>query len=83
MSGLIKAKKMTVGFKQSFKAVEKGIAHLVYVARDAEEKMRHSILEMCQMRGIPVEEVDTMANLGRASGIQVGTAVVAIIEPEE
>ena len=83
MPSLIKARKKTVGFKQSYKAVEKGIARLVYVARDAEEKIRRPILEICQERGIPVEEVDTMAELGKASGIQVGTSVVAIIEHEE
>lgn len=83
MPGLIKAKKKAVGFKQSAKAVEKGIARLVYVARDAEEKIRQPILEMCRARGIPVEEVETMIDLGKAGGIRVGTSVVAVIENGE
>lgn len=83
MPGLIKAKKKAVGFKQSAKAVEKGIARLVYVARDAEEKIRQPILEMCRARGIPVVEVETMIDLGKAGGIRVGTSVVAVIENGE
>ena len=80
MLDLVKAKKKTVGLKQSCKALEKGIARRVYIARDAEEKVRQPILEMCRLQGIPVEEVDTMMELGKAGGIRVGTSVIAVIE---
>lgn len=80
MHRLAKAKKKTVGFKQSLKAAEKGLANTVFLARDAEEKIRQPIQEACRLRGIPIIEVDTMVELGKASGIQVGTAVAAILE---
>ncbi|MCR4443422.1 MAG: ribosomal L7Ae/L30e/S12e/Gadd45 family protein [Peptococcaceae bacterium] len=79
MQRLATTKKKTVGLKQTQKAVERGLASTVFVARDAEEKVRRPILEACRERGITVIEVDTMAELGKASGIQVGTAVAALL----
>lgn len=83
MYRLTHAKKKTVGYKQSLKAIEKGLAKTVYLARDAEEKIRQPIIEICQAQNIPVIEADTMVELGKSSGIQVGTAVAAILETSE
>jgi len=83
MQRLSKAKKKTIGFKQSAKAVEKGLARMVFVAMDADDKVRTPILELCNTKGIPVVEVQTMTELGRAGGIQVGTAVAAILDQDE
>lgn len=83
MHRLSKARKKTIGYKQSLKAIEKGLARLVYVARDAEEKLRSPILELCRAQGITVIEADTMNELGKAGGIQVGTAVAAILDYQE
>lgn len=69
-----------VGYKQTVKAVERGLAQLVYLAGDAEEKIRRPVQELCQDRSIAVLEVGTMAELGNASGIQVGTAVAALLK---
>lgn len=80
MQRLTKASKKVVGLKQSQKAIVKGLAKLVYVARDAEERIRRPILEICRSCQVPIVEVDFMSELGRASGIQVGTAVVVVIE---
>lgn len=79
MRSLANAAKKVVGFKQCLKAAESGQAQSVYLARDAEEKIRRPLLEICQERGIAVIEADTMAELGKASGIQVGTAAAAIL----
>jgi len=79
---LAKAKNKVIGYKQSIKAIEKGLTQSVYLACDAEEKIRQPILEACKNRGIPVIETETINELGKASGIQVGTAVAAILVPE-
>lgn len=77
---LKQAKKITIGTKQTMKAVQKGTAQVVFVARDADDRVVEPLLKLCEEMVIEVITVDTMAELGKASGIQVGAASVAIIE---
>ncbi len=74
------ARKKAVGAKQTLRAVEKGSALVVFVASDADRRITEEVIRECQMKGIPTESVDSMLSLGRACGIQVGAAAVAIIE---
>lgn len=80
MHRLNKAKKRVVGFKQSLKALEKGEAQLVFIALDADNKVADPLRNLCQQKDIPMVEVDTMIELGRSCGIQVGTAVAVLVE---
>lgn len=80
MERLYNAAKKVAGLKQTIKAVEKGTASLVYVAKNADEKTRQPIAEICHAKGIPLVEADSMNDLGKACGIQVGTAAAAILE---
>jgi large subunit ribosomal protein L7A len=73
------AKRRTVGTKQTTKAVERGQARTVFVARDAEAHVTRALLALCRQRGIPVVEVESMAALGRACGVEVGAASAAIL----
>jgi len=79
MQRLSKAAKKVAGLKQTIKAVENGSARLVFLARNADQKTRLPIEELCQSKGILVVEVDSMNDLGKASGIQIGTAAAAIL----
>lgn len=74
------ARKKTIGTKQTAKAVDKGLARAVFVARDAEEYVVRELLKACREQAIPVVEVESMAVLGRTCGIEVGAASAAIIE---
>ena len=74
------ARKKTIGTKQTMKAVEKGTAKVVYLASDAETRITQPLLNLCREKNIEVVMVDTMRNLGRACGIDVGSASAAIIE---
>lgn len=74
------AKKKTVGTKQTTKAVQKGNARLVFVARDAEARVIEPLLALCREKGVEVVMVDSMEELGRACGIEVGSASAAILE---
>ncbi|MFZ5753487.1 MAG: L7Ae/L30e/S12e/Gadd45 family ribosomal protein [Bacillota bacterium] len=80
MQRLVNAKRKTVGMKQTTKALERGQARIVFLAKDADEKVRRPVMEMCRVHGVPLEEVETMRELGKAGGIQVPAAVAAIIE---
>ena len=74
------ARRRTVGTKQTLKAVLKGQARKVYVARDAEEHVVRDLVQACQARGVDLEYVDSMAELGSACRIKVGAASAAILE---
>ncbi len=80
MERLVSARKKTVGTKQTQKAVEKGQARVVYVAKDAEERILSPLLRLCAEKGVEVVMVDSMCELGKRCGIKVGAASAAIIE---
>lgn len=77
---LRRAKRRSVGMKQTAKAVDRGEARLVFVARDADAQLVRRIVEACGARAIELVYVDTMAELGRACGIEVGAASAALLE---
>ncbi|OLN32422.1 L7Ae/L30e/S12e/Gadd45 family ribosomal protein [Desulfosporosinus metallidurans] len=74
------AKQKTVGLKQTQRAMEKGLVRCVYMAKDAEAHVLRPILEWCNNHQVERIEVPTMKELGKACGIEVGTAVAAILE---
>jgi len=77
---LSKARRKTVGSKQTLKAIQRGQAKVVYVARNAEPHVTGPVLEACRAQQVPVVEVPTMRELGRACGIAVNCASAAITE---
>ncbi|MBC7325193.1 MAG: ribosomal L7Ae/L30e/S12e/Gadd45 family protein [Moorella sp. (in: Bacteria)] len=74
------ARKRAVGTKQVTKAVMKGIARVVYIARDAEVRVTGPLVQLCRERGVEIVEVDSMKELGRACNIEVGSASAVILE---
>lgn len=80
VSGLVSAKKKSVGTKQTIKALEKGLAKKVFIASDAEQHVVKPLIQHCQEKGIPVVAVESMMDLGKACGIEVGCASAALIE---
>lgn len=79
LTELRKTKNRSVGSKQTKKAIEKGIALKVYIARDAEIHVTTPLIDMCKDRGIEIVYIDEMHTLGEACGIQVGAASAAIV----
>ncbi|QNO14797.1 ribosomal L7Ae/L30e/S12e/Gadd45 family protein [Alkalicella caledoniensis] len=79
MQQLATASKKAVGMKQTKKAVEKGEAKLVYLAKDADDHILNPLLKLCQQKQIEYHLVENMALLGEACGIQVGAAAAAIL----
>jgi len=76
----IKTKEHVAGFKQSKKAIEKGEADLVYVARDADMHIVYPIEKLCEEKNVKIEYVNNMKELAGASGVDVPTAVVTIVK---
>ncbi len=72
------------GTNEATKAIERGNAELVFVAEDVqpEEVVMH-LPELADEKGIPFIFVGTQDDLGRASGLEVGSAAAAVIDAGE
>ena len=73
--------KVRIGTNETTKAVERGIAKLVVTADDVQPKevIMH-LKPLCEEKKVPYAIVKAKLDLGRAAGIEVPTAAVAIIE---
>ncbi len=76
--------KVRKGTNETTKAVERGIAKLVYIATDVDppEIVAHLPL-ICEEKNIPYVYVKSKADLGKAVGIDVSCASAAIIDEGE
>jgi large subunit ribosomal protein L7A len=74
------ARKRIIGTNQTTKALQQQQVVQVFVAKDAEERVTRPVVALAQERGIPVEWIESMKELGKACGIEVGAATAAIIE---
>lgn len=74
--------KIRKGTNETTKAVEKGIAQLVIIAEDVEpaEIVMH-LPPLCEEKKIPYVHVPSKQELGRAAGIDVGSAAISIVDP--
>ncbi len=70
-----------VGSNQTAKAIEKGRAQIVFVAKDADRRVVEGVLAAARDRGVEVMEIPSMRDLGRACGIAVGASAAAILTP--
>ena len=70
---------LRIGTKQTTKAVEKGIAAKVFVAKDADPKITAKVIALANKMGVEIVYVDSMKHLGKACGIEVGAAMAAIV----
>jgi large subunit ribosomal protein L7Ae len=76
--------KVRRGVNEVTKAVERGQARLVLIAEDVEppEVVAHLPL-LCEERRTPYLYVPSKEELGKAAGIEVSAASVAIVDPGE
>ena len=68
-----------VGAKQVRRALNGGTATRIYIAQDADPALLQPLEQLAQEKGVPVEQVSTMKQLGTNCGIAVGAAVAALI----
>lgn len=75
-----KTGKIDKGTNEVTKAIELGVAKVVFYAADVQPKeiVAH-LTVLCKEKGIPCVEVDSKQKLGIAAGIPVGAASIAII----
>ena len=76
--------KIRKGTNESTKAVEKGEVKLLVIAGDVEpEEIVMHLPPLCDEKKIPYTYVSSKADLGRAAGLDVPSAVVSIVEAGE
>lgn len=76
------ARRRLVGTKQTLKALQGGEAKVVYIAKDAEERVLRPLRTALAGRDVEVVEVESMQQLGRLCGIEVGAAAAALLGTE-
>ena len=82
MAGELTAREKVVGLKQTRRAVSQGSARRVYLACDADPRLVQPLRELCAAQGIEADAALTMQQLGRACGIAVPAAAVALLRAD-
>ena len=78
LSNLEKNEKV-VGTKQVKRAILSGNVQVVFIAKDAEEKVVGDLKTLCNKKNIEIVYVDTMKELGKACGIDISAASAALL----
>lgn len=79
VSDSVIAPSKVVGVKQTRRALAQRRAIRVYLGRDADPRLTEPLRAMCALAQVPVIDDMTMADLGKACGIAVGTAACAVL----
>jgi large subunit ribosomal protein L7A len=75
------AKNKIIGLKQTLRAIQQGKIQKVYIANDIEEHILRQITEICQQKTVPLISINVnQKELGRICQIEVGAAVVSLIQ---
>ena len=69
-----------MGAKQLKKALNQNRARCVFLAENADPAVTEPLEELCRIKQIPITWVSSMADLGRACGIEVGAAAAAAVD---
>ncbi len=80
LEALRRAESRAVGANQTTKAIRKGRAQVVFVAQDADRRVVEPVLRAAQEVGVPVVEVASGKELGRACGIAVAASAAAVLK---
>lgn len=80
MLSKLNANNKIVGAKQVKRALNSQEIEVVFIAKDAENKITDEIKEICIDKHIQVIYVDNMKKLGDACGIDVNAATAALVK---
>jgi large subunit ribosomal protein L7A len=75
---VIQAKSVIIGTKQTIRALKNNLIQEIVIARDADIYLTDRVIETATELSVPITYVDSMKMLGKACGIDVGAATVAI-----
>lgn len=76
--------KIRKGINEATKAVERGKAKLIVIADDVEPKeITMHLPALCGEKNIPLHSVASKSELGRAAGLDVPSAAIAVLDAGE
>ncbi|WP_100405989.1 50S ribosomal protein L7ae-like protein [Bacillus solitudinis] len=75
---VLQAENLIIGTKQTLKALDNGDVVELIVAKDAEYRVINKVEALAVSKRIPIHYVDSMKKLGKACGIEVSAATVAL-----
>lgn len=75
-----KNSKRVIGVKQVMKAITKEQVEKIFIAEDADNYILKPLLTISDAKGIQVERIATMVELGNLVHIAVGAAAVALLK---
>lgn len=80
MLEVLKESNKIIGVKQTTKALNQDQVKTLYIAQDADEHLIDKLKEVANTNSVEIIYADTMKELGRACGIDVGAATAAILK---
>ena len=72
--------KKKIGLKECKKAVQNDNVLKAFIAQDVDERVIAEFKDLCNQKSVEVIQVDTMKDLGKACGIDVGASTVVILK---
>jgi large subunit ribosomal protein L7A len=72
--------KKVIGIKQSTKSLKNGDGCTLYVAKDAEGELVKPLISLAESLYVEVKFINSMKELGKLCGIDVGAAVTLILK---
>lgn len=77
---LSKEQNKIIGIKQTTKALNHNKVKTLFISKDAEKHLVEHIEQVAEEKNIEIVYVDSMTDLGKACGINVGAAVAAVLK---
>lgn len=75
---IVKQSDKFIGTKQVLRGIEDGTVRCVIVSSDADEFILNKVKAAAAKNNVRLETVSSMAELGKACGIEVGAAVAGL-----
>ena len=72
--------KKVIGVKQTTKAIKNGEGKVIYIAKNADTNIIESMDKLSKEHSIDIIYVETMKELGRLCGIDVGAAAALVLK---
>ncbi|WP_079425262.1 ribosomal L7Ae/L30e/S12e/Gadd45 family protein [Clostridium oryzae] len=72
--------KKVIGIKQATKSLKNGNGKVLYVARDCEVRLVTPVIELAESMSVEIRYIDSMKELGRLCGINVGASTALILK---
>lgn len=72
--------KKVVGVKQTLKFMKNDKGRVLYIAKNADEKLVEPVINLAIQKSLEIVYIDSMKELGKLCGIEVGAATALVLE---